>query len=171
MVVLGGWGGAVWKWWRERGNCIFIICGPYMTNLTWKKFNPCGGHMERLTVKRDWSSTRVFFKHFGYFEYRYESVVSSRCPMLLGGYLEGRLGPLYFPYSMWQKFNPRGSHMGRLTVKRDWPSTRVFFKHFDHFKCKYEPVVSSGCSLLLGGYLEGRLGPLPPHDISYVAKI
>ena len=30
----------------------------------------------------------VFFKHFGYFECNYESVVSSGCPVLLGGYLE-----------------------------------------------------------------------------------
>ena len=44
----------------------------------------------------------------------------------------------------------------------------VFFKHFGYFEYKYEPVVSSGCPILLGGYFEGRLGPLP---LSYVAKI
>ena len=53
VVVLGdGWGCLeVIK--RERENCIFIVCGSHLTNLTSKKFNPCGGHMERLTVKRD----------------------------------------------------------------------------------------------------------------------
>ena len=59
----------------------------------------------------------VFFEHFGYFESKYEFVVSSGCPMLVGDYLEGRLGPL--PLSYVAKFNPRGDHMGRLTVKRD----------------------------------------------------
>ena len=37
---------------------------------------------------------KVFFNHFGYFEYKYGLVVSSGCPVLLRGYLEGRLGPL-----------------------------------------------------------------------------
>ena len=60
-------------------------------------------------------------------------------------------------YSTRQKFNPRGGHMGRLTVKRDWPSTWVFFNHFGYFECKYESVISLGCPVLLGGYLEGRL--------------
>ena len=69
-----------------------------MTNLTWKKFNPRGGHMERLMVKHNGTSTRVFFEHFGYFEYKYEPVISSGCPMLLGGYLEGRLDPLPLSY-------------------------------------------------------------------------
>ena len=37
----------------RRGKCFFIICGPHMTYLTWQKFNPRGGHMGRLKVKRD----------------------------------------------------------------------------------------------------------------------
>ena len=53
MVVLGE-GVRLFGSDEERGeNCIFIICGPHMTNLTWKKFNPRGGHMTRLTVKHD----------------------------------------------------------------------------------------------------------------------
>ena len=36
-----------------------------------------------------------------------------------------------------------------------------FLKQFDHFECKYESVVSSGCPVLLGGYLKGRLDTLP----------
>ena len=71
--------------------------------------------------------------------------------------------------SYMEKCNPRGGHMERLTVKRDWSSTRVFFKHFVYFDYKYEPVVSSGYAMLLGGYLEGKLGPLLP--LSYVTKI
>ena len=70
--------------------------------------------------------------------------------------------------SYMEKFNPRDSHMERLTVKRDWPSTQIFFKHFGYFEYKYESVVSSGYPMLLGGYLEGKLGPLP---LSYLAKI
>ena len=64
-------------------------------------------------------------------------------------------------YLTWKTFDPRVGHMGRLTVKRDWPSTRGIFKHFGYFECKYEPIGSSGCPVLLGGYLEGRLDPLP----------
>ena len=82
-----------------------------------------------------------------------------------------RVDYLHYPhmtYPMWQKFNPHGGHMGRLTVKRDWPSTGVFVEHFGYFYCKYESVVSLGCPMLLGSYLEGKLGPLP---LSYVTKI
>ena len=39
---------------EEGGRKLFfIICGPHMANLTWKKFNPRGSHMERLTINRD----------------------------------------------------------------------------------------------------------------------
>ena len=61
--------------------------------------------------------------------------------------------------------------MDRLTVKCDRPSTWVFFKHFGYFKCKYELIVSSGCLVLLDGYLEGRLSPLilRGKNLTYVA--
>ena len=69
--------------------------------------------------------------------------------------------PLTYP--TWQKFNPHGGHMGRLTERSNVSDRplEVFFKHFGYFECKYGPVVSSGCPMHLGGHLEGRLSPLP----------
>ena len=76
-----------------RGNC-FLICGSHMTYPTWQKFKSRGDHIDWLIAKYDWQSTGVFFKHFGYFECKYEPIVNSGCPVLLDGYLKGRLGPL-----------------------------------------------------------------------------
>ena len=47
----------------------------------------------------------------------------------------------------------------------------VFFKHLGYFEYRYGPVVSSECSVLLGGYLEGRLGLLPLDNIFVISRI
>ena len=77
--------------------------------------------------------------------------------------MDGRLGQLLSTWHILRDKNLThvAANMGRLTVKRDWPSIGVFFKHFYYFECTYEPIISSGCSMLLGVYLEGVLGSLP----------
>ena len=84
--------------------------------------------------------------------------------MLLGGYLGARLGP--FKIHTWQAevakqvlaWQPHRHSNGQtlLTVQPG-----VVFKHLGYLESRYGPVVSSGCSALLGGYLGDIFGPLP----------
>ena len=83
---------------------------------------------------------------------------------------------LYF-YFMWAPHDLSYMEKKLSHVAATWTDERsnmidrplvVFFKHFGYFECKYDSIVSIGCPMLLGGYLEGRLGPLP---LSYVTKI
>ena len=44
---------------------------------------------------------------------------------------------------------------------------RVKLDHFGYFKGKIVPSVSLGCPVVQGGYLKGKIGPLPKNLISF----
>ena len=72
--------------------------------------------------------------------------------MLLGGYLDGRLGPLPLILSGKNLTHLAATWVDYWSNMIDRPLW-IFFKHFGYFECKYESIVSSGCLVLLGGYL------------------